>query len=255
VQVILVPSAISPGRRRRHYLTSFLINEAVAIDAGCLGFWGAAEEQARIKHLFLTHSHLDHVASLPMFLDNACSGDDDTVTVYGTAAAVDCLQRDLFNDRLWPDLIRLSKEQTPFLKLQVIVPGEAITVAGLTVTPVSVNHLVPTVGYLISDGRSSVAISSDTGPTEELWQRAGALADLKAVFLEATFPDELAWLADVSRHLTPRLFAVEARKIPATARIIVVHIHPRYQAQVVRELKELKLANVEIAQYGELYEL
>src|SRR5262249_42880274 len=146
------------------------LNDTVAIDSGCLGLYGSPHEQARVKHVFLTHSHLDHLASLPMFLMNTVTGKDDAVTLFGSAAVLDCLRRDLFNDRLWPDFVRISAEGRPYLRLQQLEPGLPVAVAGLRFTPVEVNHAVPTFGFVIEDERSTVVFTSDTGPTEAIWE-------------------------------------------------------------------------------------
>jgi ribonuclease BN (tRNA processing enzyme) len=255
VRVMLVPSSVSPEPGEPlQYLTSYLIGDTVAIDAGCLGFYRTPAEQMRIKHLFLTHSHLDHIASLPTFLANTYTGDGDCVTVYGNDAVLDCLQRDLFNDRVWPDFLRLSTQMPPFLRVRRLQSGETVAIAGLEVTAVEVNHAVPTLGYILRGPAAAVVIPSDTGPTEEIWRRAGQMPDLKAVFLEATVCNGQARLAETARHLTPRLFAEETAKLPVPVRWLVVHIHPRQREQTIRELEALGIPGLEIARPGVLYE-
>src|SRR5205823_12507757 len=84
MKVMLVPSALTAGPRQ--YLTAFLVGDSVAIDAGSLGFYGSPAEQARIRHVFLTHTHLDHIASLPIFLENVSQDDGaHCPTVYAPA--------------------------------------------------------------------------------------------------------------------------------------------------------------------------
>ena len=126
---------------------------------------------------------------------------------------LDCLRRDLFNDRMWPDFIALSSAERTFLKLQTLDPGVTVELDGLRITPVDVHHSVPTQGFLVEDATSAVVVASDTGPTEEIWRRANELANLQAVFLEATFPDSMAQLAALSGHLTPSGFGGEIRKL------------------------------------------
>src|SRR5262249_45009663 len=161
-----LPSATSPRQRRRQFATSYLVNDSIAIDAGCLGFHGTPAEQARIRHVFLTHTHIDHIATLPIFLDMAFHTTGAGVNVYGTAPVLDCLRRDIFNDRVWPDLVRLSESRAPYLTLHTLTPGRSVRVDGLELTPVTVDHAVPTVGYVIDDGKATIVITSDTGPTE-----------------------------------------------------------------------------------------
>ena len=116
-----------------------------------------------------------------------------------------------------------------------------------------VNHVVPTFGFVIEDAAAAVAIPSDTGPTDQIWQVANRAPQLKAVFLEATFPNRMASLADLAKHLTPTLFAAEVRKLTQPAKIIAVHIKPRFYDEVVDELRVLNLPNMEVAQYDRPY--
>jgi ribonuclease BN (tRNA processing enzyme) len=129
-----------------------------------------------------------------------------------------------------------------------------VELEGLRITPVPVHHAVPTFGFLVEDAAGAVAFSSDTGPTDELWARAGARANLRAVFLEASFPDALGWLAEASGHLTPARFAAELRKLPRPVPAIAVHIKPRYREQVVKELLALGQPELQIGRFGVPYE-
>jgi ribonuclease BN (tRNA processing enzyme) len=254
VKVVLVPSSVSERSEDQHqFLTSFLINDTVAVDAGCLGLNGTAQEQARIRHVLITHTHIDHIGSLPIFVENAYEGKRDCVTVHGNEAVLSCLQTDLFNDRVWPDFIRMSTANAPFLKLALLQAGHAIELEGLRVTPVPVNHVVPTFGFIIEDKDSAVAIVSDTGPTDAIWGYANQTPNLKAVFLEATFPESLTWLAEVSTHLTPALFAREIQKLKRPAALIAVHIKARFRTEVTNELKALGLPNLQIGRFGKPY--
>jgi ribonuclease BN (tRNA processing enzyme) len=254
VRVTLLPSSTVGDNTSLQYLTSVLLNDTVALDAGCLGLYGGVDEQARVKHVFLSHSHIDHLASLPVFLNTVFQGDPDCVTVYGGEAVLDCLRRDVFNDRLWPDFIRISAEGVPYLKVRTLYPGRPVEVDGLRLTPVEVNHVVPTMGFLVEDAGSAVIFSSDTGPTEAIWELANRAPNLKAVFLEVTFPDAQAWLADVSKHLTPAQFGREARKVQRPVPFIAVHHHPRGRDQVIKELEALGLLQVEVGRFGVPYQ-
>jgi ribonuclease BN (tRNA processing enzyme) len=250
VKLTLLPSSVSPGGSNRQFLSSALLNDTIVLDAGCIGFFGTPQEQARVRHVLLSHTHIDHMASLPIFVENAYEGRADPVTIHGSRSVLDCCQRDLFNDRLWPDFIALSQNDRPFLKLSLFEPDTTIELDGLRITAVPLNHVVPTVGYLIADRGSTVAYVTDTAASDEVWRRANAVPDLKAVFLECTFPNALAWLADVSRHLTPATFAAEVAKLARPVPVIVIHIKARYQPEVVAEVRALNLPDVQIGQFG-----
>jgi ribonuclease BN (tRNA processing enzyme) len=255
VNVLLLPSCVSPAGVAAHqYLTTFLLNDSVAIDAGSLGFYGTPADQDRVKHLFLSHTHMDHLASLPAFLENVYNGEGDCVTVYGGPETLESVRNDILNDRVWPNFIRLSAMQAPFLKLVTLQPGRTVEVDGLRVTPVAVNHVVPTLGFVVEDDHSAVIFPSDTGPTEEIWRRANSTPNLRAVFLEVAFPNAMASLASLAKHHTPATFAADLRKLHVPARVIAVHIKPAHAADVVAELQELRLPNVEIRQIGRTYD-
>jgi ribonuclease BN (tRNA processing enzyme) len=228
------------------YVSSFVINNSVAIDAGSLGFRGTPQEQEAIRHIFLTHSHCDHTASLPIFVENVWTPSQDCPQVYGSPETLDSVQRHIFNDVVWPDFVGLSKTMPPFLQLCPLQSEVEVKVDGLRIIPVPVDHLVPTFGYVIADNRSAVVIAGDTGPTARLWEVAHETAGLRAVFLEACFPNSLKRLAEISCHLTPEMFGQEVHKMPAGIKVVAMHIKVRYREEVIRELHALGLPNLEI---------
>jgi ribonuclease BN (tRNA processing enzyme) len=255
VRVELIPSAVADGAGATdQYLSCYVINDTVAIDAGSLGFQRTPADQARIHNVFITHSHIDHIASLPLFVENVYGGGADCVTLHGSPFVLEALRRDIFNDRTWPDFIRLSPPAAPLMRLSPLVEGKAVHVDGLAITPIAVDHIVPTFGFLVEDGDRAIVIPSDTGPTEAIWRRANETPGLKAVFLEAAFPNSMHDLAIAARHLTPALFAQEMAKVKKDVPFIAVHIKPRFRDQVVRELKALTPNRVEIGQLGRIYE-
>jgi ribonuclease BN (tRNA processing enzyme) len=238
---------------RRQYVSSYLINDTVAIDAGCIGFWGTPREQEAINHLFLTHSHLDHIASLPIFVENAWTPSDSCPLVYGSGQTLDAVQKHMFNDVIWPDFVSLSRQMPPFLRVQPIENEVTLEANGLRVTPVLVNHLVPTFGYVVSDEKSAVIFGGDSGPTDRIWEVAHRTPNLRAVFLEACFPNSLTGLAEASLHLTPEMFRRESCKMPNDVTVVAVHIKVRYRDEVIRELHSLGLPNLEIGECEKEY--
>ena len=223
------------------FSASYLIEEHIAIDAGSIGFMSCLEKQRKIEHVFLTHSHVDHIVSLPIFLDNVYQPGADCPLVYGSDAVRESLLRDVFNERVWPDLIRLSREESPFLRFVSLQPEEPVTIDSITVTPVTLNHVLPTFGFVVEDAQSAVAFVSDTSSTDAIWQIAAGKPHLKAVYLEAAFPNRMRWLADKAGHLTPELFAKEYEKLGRDLPVVAVHIKPAFQDEVIPELELLGL--------------
>ena len=255
MRITLLPSAVSGDNGQCQFLTTFLLNDSLALDAGSLGLHASLEQQARVKHILLSHSHIDHLASLPIFLENTYNPGPACPTVHAGAAVQDCLRRDLFNDRVWPDFLNLPSPDAPVVRLSLLEPGRASELEGLRITPVPVHHVVPTFGFIVEDQDAAVVFSSDTGPTDEIWQHANRMRNLKAVFLEVTFPDAMAELADVSQHLTPALFGREVQKLHRQPAVLAVHLKPRFRAVVEREVRALRLPNVTVAQPGVMYEI
>jgi ribonuclease BN (tRNA processing enzyme) len=176
------------------------------------------------------------------------------VTLHVGEESLESLRHDVFNDRVWPDFIHMSEHGLPFVKVELLEARRPVEVCGLRLTPIPVDHVVPTFGFLVEAPGVTVAIPSDTGPTDEFWRAAGEAVNLKAVFLEASFPEVLGELARVSKHLTPAMFAVEARKLARSVAFIAVHIKPRYFDEVVAELAKIDMADLRIGQPGMTYD-
>lgn len=245
-----LPSSFETSEGSQH-LTTYLINDCVAIDAGCLGFLAPVADQKQITNVLISHSHIDHVASLPLFLDNVFQPGYECPSIFASRDVWRSLTSDVFNERLWPDLSRIGDKENRFFEQRELTSEVPILVDDLTITPVLVNHVVPTVGFLIEDDHSSAVISSDTGPTERLWElgnRSSFREKLGAVFLECSFPNDHAWLAVESRHLCTASFATEIAKINSGPPFltIAVHLKAPMNQQICRELRSLKLANFQI---------
>src|SRR4051794_23217305 len=235
------------------YVSSYLINGTLAIDAGCLGFHGKPVDQANVGHVLLTHCHADHIASLPFFIENVWNPGPDCPAVYASSETLTALRSFVFNDVVWPDFEALSRDLPPFIRMEVLLPEVCANIDGLTVLPVCVNHTVPTFAYVVQDNSSAVIFAADSGPTERLWQVAREIKYLRAVFLEASFPNRMWKIADEARHLTPEMFGREVAKAPEDVRIIAVHLKAAYRDEITRELQELQLPSLEIGTSGREY--
>jgi ribonuclease BN (tRNA processing enzyme) len=242
---ILGCSAVAGGGQ---YVSTYLINGTVAIDAGCLGLNGSPEQQSRVGHVFLTHAHADHIAGLPFFIENVWCATPACPIVYGSSQTLQAIRRSIFNNEIWPDFVALSEKTHPFLCLRALEPEIPIAVAGLVITPVMVDHSIPTFAYIVREGEKAVVFAGDSAPTTRLWQLAREMTGVHAVFLEASFPNRMRAIADASMHLTSELFGEEAAKAPPGSRIIAVHMKVRYRDEIARELASLSLSSMEIGE-------
>lgn len=230
----------------------FLVNGTVMVDAGTVGAALHLAEQKRIRQVLLTHLHFDHIQGLPTLADNLVDDVVDPVVLAGIPEVLDGLKRYLFNDQLYPDFLQLPNPQRPVFLLRPLDIGKEAEVSGLRVLPIPVNHLVPTVGFLIREGATSFLYSGDTFTTEEIWQVAAREPTLKAAFIETSFPDEMEELARASKHLTPSLFAREFQKIGRPdLPVYVYHLKPRFRLEIKRQLARLKIPNLTVLEEGQ----
>lgn len=236
-------------------LTSFLINDRVSIDGGSLGFALDPEHMPAVRNIIVTHTHSDHTASLPIFIAEAFVSLDGPVNIYGSEEVVSALREYVFNDKIWPNFenIPLMNGSGPTIKFEVIEARKKLKIDGLSVTPIPVNHVVPTMGLLVEDTHASVAFTSDTYVTDELWEAAAKIKNLKAVFVDVSFPDELAKLAADSKHLTPCLLESELTKLNREIDVFAVHIKPTNRNEVIRQLGLLNNPLISIAELGREY--
>lgn len=219
-----------------HPLSTFLIDDVLALDAGALGWARPPEELARVRHVLLTHSHIDHTGGLAVFLDTVYGLAPVPPAVYAPQATLDSLRADLFNDRVMPDFVTLSQVLPPFLTLHAVPELTPFAVGDYEVTAFPLDHVVPTVAYLVDDGRDAIALVTDTAPVPAVLDVIGAHPRLRTVYLEASFPDSHAFLAGISKHLTASEHLAMAARLPAGVRVVPVHIKPRFAAEVWRGL-------------------
>ncbi|MCX7390107.1 MAG: 3',5'-cyclic-nucleotide phosphodiesterase [Planctomycetota bacterium] len=251
MKIELLPSSVPVSDVQ--YLTTYLINDEIAIDCGSLGLLADLERQKRVKHIFITHEHIDHIATLPLVLSNSYEPGVDCVEVLAMPDVLQFLRNDIFNGRVWPDFFNPTLTHEPMVRVTPLELFKPIRRCNVTITPVPVSHGVPSIGFIVEDAASAVVFPSDTGPTEAIWSHAAKTNNLKAVFLEASFPEKLIDLALVCGHLCPSTFAIETRKITTPVRWMVVHRKPSDSDQVAKELESLGIAGIEMVRCGVPY--
>jgi len=234
------------------YLTTFIVDDAVAIDAGCLGLHYAAGDGPRLEHVFITHAHIDHVCTLPLFLESASHHRNGPVRVYGSVETLRILREHLFNNRLWLDY-DLLPDGGSHIDLIQVEAERTVKIGDLRITAVPVVHPIPTFGYVIENGSRTLVFGADSGPTDRIWEVARATRGLRAVFLECSLPNHLSELAARTGHLTPQLWIRELEKIPDGCAIVAVHIKPYHRQQVIAELAALADDRIQIAKPGSEY--
>ena len=247
----------STGEDSQHQaLTTFLVNDCIAIDGGSIGLAFGPRELPAIRNIVVTHAHCDHIASLPIFIAETFAELDTPVVVYALPEVISSLRKFIFNDQIWPNFekISLRSGRGPTLEFRSIAPSEPFEINGISLTAVRVNHVVPTVGLKLQDQQSAVIFTSDTYITDEIWELARRTEPLRAIFVDVSYPNELENLAAASKHLTPQSLASELVKLKRAVEVYATHIKPGKRDEVLRQLRELKSPLVFVAEIGHTYE-
>ncbi|MBN2359346.1 MAG: 3',5'-cyclic-nucleotide phosphodiesterase [Deltaproteobacteria bacterium] len=245
------------GESPQHLPTSFLVDGVFAIDAGSICRSLEVEAQARIDDILISHCHLDHVKDLALLADQVFSLRSAPVNVHCGPETARALKRHLFNDVLWPDFTRLPSKSRPALRLR---PHPANRTFGIgnryRISLVPVSHPVESMGIIVRDKRSSFFFSSDTGPTDKLWRAVRRIPNLRAAFVELSFPNNLQQLADTAGHLTPYSLSRELGKLSADGLdVFVYHMKPAHAAETKRELRALRSDRIHALTVGDVIDV
>lgn len=253
----LLPSTIENGVvTNKQHLSCFVIDDRVTIDAGSLAMSTNLIQKQQIRDVILTHAHIDHIAGLPLFIDDLFAHIVKPVEIYATESVIKILKEDIFNWNVYPDFAELENENGVVLKYCPFEVGKTFKSEHLNVKAIGVNHKVPAVGFIISDGNSKFAISGDTAQMDEFWGVLNEETDLDALLIECAFPNKLSELAEVSHHLTPELLKNEIDKFAhKDCPIYAINLKPMYQEEIVKELEEIKIENLEVFEVGRIYNI
>lgn len=227
IRVLGCSGSIAAGNRT----TSFLVDDHVLVDAGTGVGDLTLQEMARIDHIFVTHSHLDHVLAIGLLADTVTRQRQQRgcppIRVHGLQATLDALRQHVLNGVIWPDFTRLPEPAAPVLALQPVLIGERVAAGPIEVEVLPASHTVPAVGYAVRRGDASGAwvFTGDTGPNPALWQRLAAMT-VSSLVIETAFRNDERALAGVSRHLCPSLLHEELQQLEQPTDVYITHIKP-----------------------------
>ena len=217
--------------------SAMLIDNDVLIDAGTGIGDLALEELHSIRHVFLTHAHLDHIAGLPMLVDANFEDDFEIpVTVYAREETLDAIRAHLFNDVIWPDFTKIPSADNAILRYEVCNPGDTKLIGHREFHAVDVSHSVPSLGYTVQNSGGVFAVSGDTRTNETLWPALNACDDLRALVIEVSFPDELEELATESGHYTPKTMCADLERLQHEPEIWLTGMKPGAEEQILRQV-------------------
>jgi len=216
----------SGGISRDLRTTSFLLDDDILIDAGTGVGDLTLEELRGIDHIFLTHSHLDHIASIPFLVDTVGFLRDIPVTIHALPETLDALQQHVFNWIIWPDFRQIPDRDDPVMIYSPIKVGETVELQGRKITPLPANHIVPAVGYHLDSGQGSLVFSGDTTTCDALWEAVNRIDNLRYLIIETAFSNLDLDLAVLSKHLCPSLLVTELAKLQRPAEMFITHLKP-----------------------------
>jgi cAMP phosphodiesterase len=234
--------------------SALLVDDSVLVDAGTVGGSLSVPEQIEIQHALVTHAHLDHTVGLAFLADTfAMVAPDRHVVACSIGPVIDTLRTHVFNDALWPNFAAIPTESAPVLGYRSMVEEGEARVGELWVTPVPVDHTIPTTGYVVHDGETGFLYSGDTGPTERIWHIAREMRGLRALIVETAFPNRMRALAQKSGHLTPDMLIREIDKMPPDIPIWIYHVKPQLFEETAEELARIDPARIHTLEQGKTY--
>jgi ribonuclease BN (tRNA processing enzyme) len=249
IRVLGCSGGSAPGREPSCYL----LERGVVVDAGAMAAGLTLDEQNEIRHVFLTHAHWDHCRDLPLSIINR-RPETPTLMVHALPDTIETLREHLFNERSWFRAFDLPSADTPFVAATPIVPGATVECAGYRITSMPFRHTVPAVSYHFDDGRSSVVLCADTGGGDVFRALPKSASPLRAVFLEASFPNRMSDFAELTGHLTPALLGRECAALAPDVAVLVTHMKPGFEVELAKEIADLRRPGVRPCRDGDVFE-
>jgi ribonuclease BN (tRNA processing enzyme) len=236
VRVLGCSGAIAKGCRT----TSFLVDRDLLVDAGTGVGDLTLEEMAGVGHVLLTHSHLDHIAALPLMIDSIASQLTRPVCIHALPGTINALKSHVFNNVIWPDFGRIPTPENPFVTFSEIQVGQVLEIGGKRIEVLPAVHTVPAVGYAISaPGGRNWVFTGDTERNPAFWRRLNAL-NVAALVIETAFSNREKDLARRSLHLSPHALAEELDCIEKgkSFPIFITHTKPAETDLIMAEIQK-----------------
>lgn len=219
--------------------TAFLIDDDVLVDCGTGVGDLDLDALMRIDHVFLTHSHMDHIAALPLLIDSAGEARGVPLTVYASQDVIRILRSHVFNWLVWPDFTAIPDRLRPFLRFQPIQVGSPVRLGHRTITAFPAYHTVPAVSFCLDSGEGKLFYSGDTAYSEAMIEAINQQHDLRHLIVETAFPNEQHALAMASRHLCPNTLAAMLDELHAQPQVHVSHLKPGFGPRIMAQIGEL----------------
>ena len=214
-----------------------LVDDDILIDAGTGVGELTLDEMAAIRHIFVTHSHLDHIAGIPLLVDSIFDRIETPITIHAQAPTLDALRTHIFNWVIWPDFTRLPAAHAPVLQYQLMTAGTTLQIGHRDIEMIPVKHIVPGVGYRVSEGSKAFAFSGDTSSNDSLWEALNRHVDLDLLIVECAFANEDMELSRLAAHYCPDLLAADINKLRLRPAVHLTHFKPGSEEAIFSECR------------------
>ncbi|HNT44688.1 MAG TPA: 3',5'-cyclic-nucleotide phosphodiesterase [Syntrophorhabdaceae bacterium] len=238
----------------RHRTTSFLLDDSFLIDAGTVTEAIRRRDLRKIRHVLVSHTHMDHVKGLFPLVDELVVMGDYSVELVSVAPVLDIIANNLLNNLIWPDFTVIPSVSKAVIRLKEIPLERPSVLDRISVTPVLVTHTVYTVGFVVrqDDGRGFM-FTADTGPTKRFWEVAGGEKDIGFIIADVSFPNRLADLATLSGHMTPSMLmeSIDAHEL-GDRLFYVSHMKPVFAREIIAEFERSGRKNIRFLRQSEI---
>jgi HD-GYP domain-containing protein (c-di-GMP phosphodiesterase class II) len=221
--------------------TCLKVSEHCVIDTGSL-ISGLGNTIFSIKHIFLTHSHLDHIIDIPFVADLFVTHQTSPLKIYALKETLDDLRDFIFNYRIWPNFeeIDLVEHNAKTIEFIEIFPDQSYPIDDVILTPFKTNHTDGSCGYRIEKEGYGVLFTSDTYRCEKIWEILENNPHIHALIIDVSFPSDYSRLAENSKHLTPKILSEELRQCNRQDfSVYPIHLKSLFKQTIIHELKEL----------------
>ena len=218
--------------------TSFLLDHDLLVDAGTGVGDLTLDEMAGIDHVLLTHSHLDHVAALPLMVDAIASRRTKPIQIHALQGTIDALKAHIFNNTIWPDFSRIPTPDAPFISFHPIALGQTLWLGGKQVEVLPAVHTVPAAGFAVGTSKGYWIFTGDTEKNPALWERINRMP-VAMLVIETAFSNRERDLAKRSLHLSPHALASELDCIARGNNypIYITHTKPAETDLIMEEIQ------------------
>lgn len=250
IRVVGCDGGVAPGK----LTVCFQISESLLVDAGSVATGLDLSSQKKIRDIFISHNHIDHIKDLAFLADNLL-GEVESINLYALPEVHAHLKKYFFNNQLWPDFTKIPAGR-PFFNLVNLEAEKEYAFGDVVVQPVLVDHAITSLGFIVKHADGVLVISGDTGPTKRLWELSKQIGDVKHFFVEVAFPQGQQSIADSAKHFSTATLREELAKFDrSNVPISLYHLKPRFVEEIQKEVRSFGRSNLKFLNNGEIIQL